>query len=131
MLRHDYAFPLRIGAGSSQVAQADYAAHIDQLLRQLLLTSPGERVCLPEFGCGLRRLVFATQSDALAATTRIQIQQAISRWLPDQVRLDHVDVQTGATADPTLGLEPGALQVTIAYTIIDTLTPASLTLTVV
>ena len=65
MARHDYAFPFRIAPGASRSAEAGYPDHVDQLLRQLLLTSPGERTCLPEFGCGLRQLVFAPQSDAL------------------------------------------------------------------
>ena len=59
MIRHDYAYPLRIDAGAGQVARAATPITSSRLIRQLLLTSPGERVCLPEFGCGLRRLVFA------------------------------------------------------------------------
>ena len=38
-------------------------------------------MCLPEFGCGLRQLIFAPQSEALVATVRIQIRQAVERWL--------------------------------------------------
>ncbi|TQF68273.1 GPW/gp25 family protein [Rhodococcus spelaei] len=130
MIRHDYAFPLRIDAGSSQVARASYPDHVDQLLRQLLLTSPGERVCQPEFGCGLRRLVFAGQSDALVATVRIQVQQAINRWLSDQVKLDNVDVLAGAAA-PASGLDEGSLLITVSYTLVDTLTPTELQVKVI
>ena len=42
--RQDYAFPFQIDAASQQTAQAGYPAHVDQMVRQLLLTSPGERV---------------------------------------------------------------------------------------
>ncbi|MBK8460538.1 MAG: GPW/gp25 family protein [Micropruina sp.] len=128
MIRHDYAHPLRIDAASHQVARAGYPEHVSQLLRQLLLTSPGERVCLPEFGCGLRRLVFAGQSDALAATVRIQVQQSIDRWLGGQVELLDVSVQAGAL--PGSGLDEGALLVTVSYSLIETRTPASLTVRV-
>jgi phage baseplate assembly protein W len=127
-IRHDYAFPLRVDAGSQQFARASYPAHVDQLIRQLLLTSPGERVCLPEFGCGLRRLVFAPQSDALVATVRIQVQQALTRWLADQVHLEQVDVLAGA--DPANGLDEGTLLVTISYTLVDTQTSAAVTVQV-
>ena len=123
--RHDYAFPLRIDAGSGQAQRAPYAAHVDQLIRQLLLTSPGERVCLPEFGCGLRRLVFAPQSDALVATVRIQLQQALKRWLSDQVHLNDVSVLAGA--DPANGLDEGALLITVTYTLVDTQVSSSTT----
>jgi phage baseplate assembly protein W len=126
--RHDYAFPLRIDAGSRQLARAGYPEHVDQLLRQLLLTSPGERVCLPDFGCGLRRLVFAPQSDALTATVRIQVQQSINRWLADQVRL--TDVQVLAGADPASGLDEGSLLITVSYTLVESQTPATVSVRV-
>ena len=129
MIRHDYAYPLRVDAGTGQIARSAYPGHVEQMLRQLLLTSPGERVCLPEFGCGMRRLVFAGQSDALVATVQIQVQQAIDRWLKDQVTLQNVDVLAGA--DPASGLDQGSLLVTISYTLVDTMTAAQLQLKVV
>jgi uncharacterized protein len=128
IVRQDYAYPLRIDAGARQVGRAPYPAHVDQLIRQLLLTSPGERVCLPEFGCGLRRLVFAPQSDALAATVRIQVQQAINRWLSDQVQLTDVTVLAGA--DPSNGLDEGTLLITVSYTLVETQSSSTVTVRV-
>jgi len=128
VIRHDYAYPLRIDAGARQVARADYAAHVNQMIVQLLLTSQGERVCLPEFGCGLRRLVFAPQTDALTATVRIQVQQAITKWLGDQVGLGDVSVLSGA--DPSNGLDQGTLLVTVTYTLVDTQTSSTVSVTV-
>jgi phage baseplate assembly protein W len=128
VIRHDYAYPLRVDAGAAQIARAAYPAHVDQLIRQLLLTSPGERVCLPEFGSGLRRLVFAPQTDALTATVRIQVQQAITRWLGDQVSLGEVTVLSGA--DPANGLDEGTLLVTVNYTLVDTQQPATVSVRV-
>lgn len=116
-MRHDYAFPFRIAPGTSRGAESSYPDHVDQLLRQLLLTAPGERTCLLEFGCGLRQLVFAPQSDALVATTRIQVQQAIERWLADHVELTEVEVQSGA--QPGSGVDEGELLVTVSYVLID------------
>ncbi len=48
--RHDYAFPFSIDPVSRQGARASYPAHVDQMIRQVLLTSPGERTNLPDFG---------------------------------------------------------------------------------
>jgi Bacteriophage baseplate protein W len=111
--RADYAYPFRIDAGSSQAGQAPgYERHVQDMLRQLLLTSPGERTCLPEFGCGLRQLVFAPQSEALVATVRIQIRQAVERWLDGVVTLGDVDVAS----------DEGLLLVTVNYGVVDTLT---------
>jgi uncharacterized protein len=99
MNRTDYAFPFRIDPVSGQAAQSPYATHVDQMIRQVLLTTPGERADLPEFGCGLRQLVFAPNSDALQATTQIMVQQSLSRWLGNQITLVNVTVTPGPGGD--------------------------------
>lgn len=91
-MRHDYGFPFRIDATSRQAAQATYPAHVDQMIRQVLLTAPGERTDLPEFGCGVRQLLFAPNADALAATAQLVVQQALARWLGDQISVQKVSV---------------------------------------
>lgn len=92
MNRRDYAFPFRIDPASGQAAQTNYEAHVEQMIRQVLLTSPGERADLPEFGCGLRQLIFAPFSDALTATTKLQVQQALKQWLANQIQVIDVNV---------------------------------------
>jgi len=123
MARRDYAFPFRVDAASHQAAQAPYAAHVDQMIRQVLLTSPGERADLPEFGCGVRRLVFAPNSDALQATAKLVVQQSLDKWLGTQITVQSVDVTTPAGADTTI-------QITIAYTLVETQTAQSLQLVI-
>ncbi len=90
--RHDYAFPFRIDPASRQAQRTGYEAHVAQMVRQVLLTSPGERADLPEFGCGLRALLFAPNSDALSATTQLLVQQALARWLSDHLTVLRVEV---------------------------------------
>lgn len=98
MRRRDYAFPFRIDRGSRQAAEAGYADHVRQMVMQLLLTSPGERADLPEFGCGLRQLLFAPHSEALDATTQMLVTGAMNRWLGDQVEVRTVHIATPAEA---------------------------------
>lgn len=126
ILRRDYAYPFKIDGASSQAAVAAYPDHVDQMLQQLLLTSPGERTCLPTFGCGLRKLLFAPQTSGLSGTVQIHIQNAINQWLSDQVSLQKVSVLSGA--DPTSGIDQGEMLVTISYTVIDSLEPRQLEL---
>ena len=114
MNRTDYAFPFRIDAASSQAAQAPYAAHVDQMIRQILLTSPGERADLPEFGCGLRQLLFAPNSDALQATTQLLVQRSLSRWLGNQIDVKKCTVTSGPGGDYSQVL------VQVAYVLIET-----------
>jgi phage baseplate assembly protein W len=122
--REDIAYPFRVDSASQQTAQAAYPAHIDQMVRQLLLTSPGERVDLPQFGCGLRSLVFAPITDALTATVQLRVLQALGQWLSGIVTPNEVTVLTAAASSE---LAPGTLKITVAYTVVETQVPASTT----
>lgn len=121
------AFPFAVDARSQQSASVGYGLHVDQLVRQLLLTSPGERVNLPQFGCGLRALVFAPISDALGATVKLRVIQAFDQWLSGVAAVD--DVQVATSADSPLA-EPGTVAVTVSYTVLETQTAANVTVTV-
>lgn len=114
MTRQDYAYPFRIITVSGQAAQTDYGTHVDQMIRQVLLTAPGERADLPEFGCGLRQLIFAPNSDALQATCQITVQRALNRWLSNQIQVQHVTV----SSDP--GGDQSQIIVLVQYLLIET-----------
>jgi phage baseplate assembly protein W len=55
---------------------------IRQNFKNLLLTSPGERIMLPQFGCGLRRLLFEGFSPTLHESIRTQINRQVNTYLP-------------------------------------------------
>jgi phage baseplate assembly protein W len=116
MARHDYAYPFRIDALSGQAAQSAYGTHVDQMIRQILLTSPGERIDLPEFGCGLRQLLFAPDSDALQATTQLLVMRSLNDWLSDQITVTQVRVSPGP------GGEYSEILIQIQYVLIETQT---------
>ena len=67
--------------------------HIRDLIEQVLFTAPGERVNRPTFGCGLMQLVFAPNSDALAATSQFLVQGALQQWLGDLIVVESVQVE--------------------------------------
>jgi phage baseplate assembly protein W len=117
MIRRDLAYPFAIDAGSGQAALALYQDHVDQMVREVLLTDPGERVCLPTFGAGLRRLVFAPMSAQLEATTKMIVTQALETWLGNQITIQSVAVETSDTMG---SLPPGTIQITIGYVLIET-----------
>ncbi len=115
--RTDFAFPFRIDAGSGQAAQASYQDHVDQMIRQILLTDPGERVCLPSFGAGLRRLLFSPLTAQLQASATMIITQSLNTWLAGQITVQNVTVQTPAS---TPGVPDGTVLITISYQLIET-----------
>jgi len=88
--------------GRGRTAEADVEAHIRDLIEQLLLTAPGERVNRPTFGTGALQLVFAPNSDALAAALRLSIQAGLQEWLGDIIEVTDIEVEN---VDSTLRLE--------------------------
>ena len=85
----DYPFDLD---GSGRVAGTVSDDHVRDMIYQLLFTSPGERVELPDFGCGLLQMVFRPNSQALAAATQLLIQGALQQWLGDVIAIQQLDV---------------------------------------
>ena len=91
-LDYPYHFDAR-----GRTAVADSADHLRDLIEQILFTSPGERVNRPTFGSGLRQLVFAPNSDALAAATQAGIHAALQQWLGDRIEVRAVEVENRDT----------------------------------
>jgi uncharacterized protein len=86
------AFPFHIGSDGRSAAPANDDAHVRDELLQLLLTSPAERLFLPEFGGGVRRLVFEPASEALRGVVKARITNALSRWLGHRLSVELIDV---------------------------------------
>ena len=54
----------------------------------------------PEFGCGIRDLVFDPNNEILAATTEFAVSRALQRWLGDEIIVEDV-----STTQSDAGLE--------------------------
>ena len=90
---HAIDYPFAIDSGLGQLAiETDYAEHVEQLIKQVLFTNPGERINRPEFGCGIRRMVFAPNSQEAASLAQVTIYQALEKWLNTVVKVDEVEV---------------------------------------
>jgi phage baseplate assembly protein W len=90
-------FPFGIALiGGTAAEEPDYDAYVRQLIRQVLLTARGERVCRPDFGAGLRRQVFAPLNDTSAALTRTLVYEALVTWLGTLIRVEQVTVRAEA-----------------------------------
>ena len=101
------AFPYRIDGRGRSAEPENEDAYVRQLIEQVLFTVPGERVMRPDFGCGLMQLVFAPNSDALAATSQFLVQGALQQWLGDLIVVEAVQVEA----------DDAALRVTVQYLI--------------
>jgi uncharacterized protein len=103
----DLVFPFGFDRSGRTASASDQDRHIRDLIEQVLLTAPGERVNRPTFGTGLLQLVFAPNSDELATATQFLVQSGLQQWLGDLIQVEAVAVEN---IDSTL-------QLTVQYTV--------------
>lgn len=77
------------------MAQKNGVDQIKADLLQLLLTNPGERVMLADYGTPLRRLIFEPNDAGLEIAAQKMIVDSITKWEP-RVVLDQVQVSSVA-----------------------------------
>jgi phage baseplate assembly protein W len=85
----DYPFHFDASGRTAQTAAPD---HVRDMLEQLLLTNPGERVNRPDFGSGVLQLVFSGNSPEVATALQFTVQAAIETWLGDIVEIEMLEV---------------------------------------
>lgn len=90
MNRIDYPFQYDGRGRTSQSSEDEY---IRELIEQVLLTAPGERVMRPTFGSGVRQLLFGAASPEVATATQYLVQSSLQQWLADLITVEAVDVQ--------------------------------------
>lgn len=83
-----WAFPLRTDA-TGGIALVSREKEIEEAIRLILGTAPGERPMRPEFGCRINEYVFASADGATANAIAAEVKHALRRWEP---RIDVQDV---------------------------------------
>jgi hypothetical protein len=97
----DIDYPFYID-GTGRTSSTGLDDHVRDMIEQLLLTSPGERVNRPSFGAGLLRMVFAPNSPEIAAALQVSLQASLQQWLGDIIDPASVAVTSD---DATLRIE--------------------------
>jgi uncharacterized protein len=115
------AFPPRLGADGRLLLSAG-AANVREATQIILLTELRERVMRPDFGAGLRQYLMEPNVGATHALLVETTRRALQNWEP-RIRLDRVE------AAPDAG-DPQAAILTIAYRLVATAEPGTLTLAV-
>ena len=105
-LGRGWAFPIAPGA-DAEIALVSDEQDVQQSIRLILDTEPGERVMRPDFGAGLRGLIFEPITVGLIALVQHRVEQALTQWEP-RIRLQAVTV----TADQA---SSGRLNVEVSY----------------
>ncbi len=103
-----WEFPPRLDQ-RGRIALVGDATEIEQAIRIILNTAPGQRVMRPEFGCRLHELVFAPNNSATAGLAERYVREALGRWEP---RIDLEQVQVAPDTE-----NQAVLQVLVRYRI--------------
>jgi phage baseplate assembly protein W len=115
------SFPPRVGPDGSMVWSSG-EINVRECICTILRTSPGERVEMPTFGCGLSRFLFEPNTVGTLALIQQEVSQSLTRWEP---RIAINDVT--ATLN---GADQRVVDVTVTYTLIATSSQERLTMTV-
>jgi hypothetical protein len=82
--------PLYFGKGSGLIRDAEVVV---QKVRLLLQTEPGEFIDLPTFGTPIKQYLYEGITDSTANLLKMTISHAINTWLPEQIRIDNLNVR--------------------------------------
>jgi phage baseplate assembly protein W len=111
-----WAFPVRTDA-TGGIAMVERVREIEEAIRLILGTAPGERPMRPEFGCGIHDQVFAPMDATTAGHIANAVRRALERWEP---RIDLEDVVV------TLAPEEATIWIDVRYLVAGTNNPRNL-----
>ena len=84
-----WKFPLQV-TPNGKIAASRYEQRIEESIYLILNTAKGERVMLPEFGCGIHELVFAPNNSTTLSVVTHMVREALVMFEP---RIDLMDVR--------------------------------------
>ncbi len=103
-----WKFPLQV-TPSGRIAMARYEQRIEESIYLILSTAKGERVMLPDLGCGVHDLVFAPNNQITISAVVQTVRQALVAYEP---RIDVLDINVETPPE-----EPNLLLIRIDYRI--------------
>jgi phage baseplate assembly protein W len=109
LLGRGWKFPLCFDARVKNVAMVEDVEDIEESLRILLTTSPGERVMNPDYGCAIRSVMFELLDENVLTELRELIRKAILFFEP-RITLNRIDMQV-------LDSLEGRLSIVLDYTV--------------
>ena len=102
-------FPFEINS-LGEVAKSSYEDNIAESIYIILMTKPGERLMLKEFGSHIHELIFSPNDVTTRQLMIVYVKNALEKW---EKRIDVKKIEIYPTNDTTLNIE-------ISYKIIET-----------
>jgi uncharacterized protein len=101
-----WRFPLQV-TSTGGIALSQYEQRVEESIYLILSTAKGERVMLPDFGCGIHDLVFGINDPRTRSAIVQQVRQALTAYEP---RVDVFDISADSSDD-----QPNLLLIRINY----------------
>lgn len=111
------SFPMSLDQGRG-IALSGGGDDVEQSIRIILSTRPGERAKRPTFGCRLQEMVFRPNNSHTHQSIKDAIMEAIVQWEP---RVRDLDVKVRGDTD-----DIDRLNIEIEYLLRDSNTPRNL-----
>ena len=81
ILGKGWRFPVGTDLGGG-IALSGHEKSVEESIRIILRTTPGERVMNPEFGCKINEILFSPNSPKTISLAVHYIEEALVRWEP-------------------------------------------------
>jgi phage baseplate assembly protein W len=101
-----WRFPLQV-TSNGKIARSRYEQRVEESIYLILSTAKGERVMLPDFGCGIHDLVFGINDPRTRSAVVQQVRQALVTY---ERRIDVLDINADSSDD-----QPNLLLIRINY----------------
>jgi uncharacterized protein len=110
-------FPMRTDV-TGRIVLVTHEQEVEESIRLILSTAPGERPMRPDFGCAIHDFVFAPADAATAGQIAFEVRAALDRWEP---RVDVTEVRVDFDAG-----DEGTLHIQVGYRVRGTNDPRNL-----
>ena len=108
--------PLNLGGKVGYEMMTNIRQTTKQILKCLLLTAPGERTMIPDFGVGLKKFLFQNYGPELKSNVKVNIRQQVQRYMPF-IGIENCKILFGNEVGSSSGEESNTLFISIKYII--------------
>jgi len=82
MVQYSPKFPLFFDGRGNYASNTTIKEVVKQNLKNLMLTTPGERIMIPDFGVGLTRFLFEQNASVSSNGILTEIKKQVAKYMP-------------------------------------------------
>ena len=100
--------PLHIDQIDGYALTKNFKEVAAQNLKMVVMTNPGERIMIPEFGVGIKTYLFENATSAVFETIEEKIRQQVRTYLP-YITIDNINFLSESNDFVQAEIEPSSL----------------------